>query len=109
MCDSSFKASTLADLLIQQSTWTSGQKIDDLNTAGADFQHEMFHYINQGIVDKLTPGGNRAYGWANCALLASKSDEGVKSAQLYNADNYRLFALAVFFDRTWWNAQGQKY
>jgi hypothetical protein len=48
MCDSSFQGSTLADLLTQQSTWTSGQKIDDLNTAGADFQHEMLHYLNEG-------------------------------------------------------------
>ena len=59
------------------------------------------------VTDKSVEG-KRAYGWANCALLAEKSDDGLNSAQLYNADNYRLFALAAFFDRTWWNAAGQK-
>lgn len=48
MCDSSFKQSTLADLLAQQDKWDSGRSIDECNTVGADFHHEMFHYINEG-------------------------------------------------------------
>lgn len=53
-------------------------------------------------------GGSLAYGWGNCANLANNDDEADRALQLKNADNYRLFALAAFFDRVEWDAHGRK-
>ncbi|KAL4936508.1 hypothetical protein BDV06DRAFT_227833 [Aspergillus oleicola] len=102
MCDQCFDQSTLVDLYAAQDSWASGKNIDTVITAGSEFQHEMFHYIDEGITDK-TVDGEAGYGWANTAAIA-----GLRGGPLQNADNYRVFATAVFFDRVKWDAYGTK-
>ncbi|KAL4958841.1 uncharacterized protein BDV14DRAFT_206227 [Aspergillus stella-maris] len=102
MCDQCFDQSTLVDLYAAQDSWASGKHIDTVITAGSEFQHEMFHYIDEGITDK-TVDGVAGYGWANTAAIAD-----AQFGPLQNADNYRVFATAVFFDRVKWDADGTK-
>lgn len=60
MCNSSFKQGNLMDMWREQDSWPKGKKIDELNTAGTDFQHEMMHYINEG--SKLIATSERKEG-----------------------------------------------
>ncbi|KAL4966698.1 uncharacterized protein BDV14DRAFT_198821 [Aspergillus stella-maris] len=103
MCDSCFTQSKLYDLYAEQDSWEEGKYIDELVTAGSEFQHEMFHYLNEGIGDQKV-AGKPAYGWINTVTLAAI--EGGNPVK--NADNYRVFATAVFFDRVTWTAEGTK-
>lgn len=48
MCDSAFKQGNLMDMWREQESWPKGKNINELRTAGADFQHEMMHYIDEG-------------------------------------------------------------
>ena len=59
------------------------------------------------LVHDLKIEGQSAYGWANCAKLADNTKKVGEAPQLKNADNYRLFALAVFLNRVSWNSYGK--
>jgi hypothetical protein len=48
MCDDSFDRPTLAQVYAEQDSLSSGTSIDTLQTAGAEFLHEMLHYLGRG-------------------------------------------------------------
>ncbi|KAJ5805058.1 hypothetical protein N7474_010945 [Penicillium riverlandense] len=104
MCDQCFDQPTLSTLEGQQGSWPSGKHMDDIQTAGAEFQHEMLHYIGKGIGDTDMGNGEAGYGWENCAIIASQPGQ----LALKNADNYRVFAMAVFFSQISWDEYGEK-
>lgn len=47
MCDLALKKTDLASLMATQDSWPVGKSLDDLNTPGAIFQHETFHYVDE--------------------------------------------------------------
>ena len=59
--------------------------------------------ISAMVVTDKTVDGVAGYGWANTAAIAD-----AQFGPLQNADNYRVFATAVFFDRVNWDADGTK-
>lgn len=117
MCDGAFDShtDTLASIIAEQSSIAKDTSLDEKQTAGAVFLHEMMHWIDKGgmppqpryrnpksnlislaVIDvpvTLPDGKLLAYGFDLSAGIARHEDYVGKAVK--NADNYRSFAMAV--------------
>jgi hypothetical protein len=109
VCDRSFNYDTLASIIATQDSIPSGTWLDEKQTAGGVFLHEMMHWIGKNIIDvvvTLPEGKVSAYGFNYCAGIANLPD--YKGKAVVNADNYRTFAMAITLNKIDWSDEGEK-
>ncbi|KAI9881164.1 MAG: hypothetical protein M1830_007142 [Pleopsidium flavum] len=92
-----------------QNSVTAGDYLDNYYSVSGVLLHELTHWVfDSDDVPALTEGGQLkqpgepSYLWVNCRNLAKSRSTGHAGAE-NNADNYRLFATAMFLNAWDWH------